>query len=60
MKKENLKKEVVKAILYVCLLITGSLLALMITNNGLIIFTLGMSLGGIFNILEKWIDEKEN
>ena len=59
MKKENLKKETVKAILYICLLFTGSFLAIMITDNGILLFLLGMIFGSIYKLLEKWIDEED-
>lgn len=58
--KENMKKETVKTILFVLLLLVGGTIAVILTDNRFILIISGMIIGATYKILEKWIDEEDN
>lgn len=58
MKKENLKKEAVKAILFILLAVVIGGLTIILTDNTAILIFSGMLIATLSRIFDKWIDEE--
>ena len=56
--KENIKKETVKAVLFVLLLLVIGTTVILLTDNGIILIISGMIISSISKVLNKWIDEE--
>ena len=55
--KEDIKKETIKAVLYVLLILAGGTLAALLTNNSFLLIISGMLIEIVDKIFNKWIDE---
>lgn len=58
MKKENLKKEAVKAILFILLAVVIGGVTIILTDNTAILVFSGMLIATLSRIFDKWIDEE--
>lgn len=59
MKQENLKKEIVKAILFILLLIVLGTIAILLTDNRFVLILTGILISRISKLLDKFIDEED-
>lgn len=55
--KEDLKKETIKAILSVSLILVIGTFTILLTNNSFLLIASGMLIGTIDRIFDKWLDE---
>lgn len=55
--KEDLKKETIKAILSVSLILVVGTLTVLLTDNSILLIISGMLIGTIDRIFDKWLDE---
>ena len=58
MKKENYKKEAIKAILFILLAIVIGEITMILTDNMAILIFSGMLISKLSRIFDKWIDEE--
>lgn len=59
MKQENLKKEIVKAILFIILFIVLGTIAILLTDNRFVLILTGILISRISKLLDKFIDEED-
>ena len=59
MKKENLKKEIVKAILFLLLAVVIGGATIILTDNSAILIFSGILIDTLSRIFDKWIDEED-
>ena len=55
--KEDWKKETIKAVLFVLLILVGVNLTVLLTHNSILLIISGMLIGTIDRIFNKWLDE---
>lgn len=55
--KENWKKEIIKAVLFVLLTLTIGTVTVLLTDNSILLIISGMLIGTVDRIFDKWLDE---
>lgn len=55
--KENWKKEIIKAVLFVLLILTIGTVTVLLTDNSVLLIISGMLIGTVDRIFNKWLDE---
>ena len=55
--KENGKKEIIKAVLFVLLILTIGTVTVLLTDNSILLIISGMLIGTVDRIFDKWLDE---
>ena len=55
--KEDGKKETIKAVLFVLLILVVGTVTILLTNNSIILIISGMLTGTVDKIFNKWLDE---
>lgn len=55
--KEDLKKETIKAVLFVLLILVVGTLTVLLTDNKILLIISGMLIEIIDRIFDKWLDE---
>lgn len=55
--KEDLKKEIIKAVLFVFLILVIGTLTVLLTDNSILLIVSGMLIGTVDRIFDKWLDE---
>lgn len=55
--KEDWKKETIKAVLFVSLILVVGTLTVCLTHNSILLIINGMLIGTIDRIFDKWLDE---
>mgnify|MGYP004557218957 CR=1 FL=1 len=54
---EDWKKEIIKAVLFVLLILVIGTLTVLLTNNSILLIISGMLIGAVDKIFDRWIDE---
>ena len=55
--KEDWKKEIIKAVLFVFLILVIGTLIVLLTDNSVLLIISGMLIGTVDRIFDKWLDE---
>jgi len=55
--KEDWKKETIKAVLFVLLILVVGTLTVLLTDNSILLIISGMLIGTVDKIFDKWLDE---
>ena len=55
--KEDWKKEIIKAVLFVFLILVIGTLTVLLTDNSVLLIISGMLIGTVNRIFDKWLDE---
>jgi len=55
--KEDWKKEIIKAVLFVLLILVIGTLTVLLTDNSILLIISGMLIGTVDRIFDKWLDE---
>ena len=55
--KEDWKKEIIKAALFVFLILVIGTLTVLLTDNSVLLIISGMLIGTVDRIFDKWLDE---
>lgn len=55
--KENWKKEIIKAVLFVLLLLTIGTVTVLLTDNRILLIISGMLIETLDKIFDKWLDK---
>ena len=55
--KEDWKKEIIKAVLFVFLILVIGTLTVLFTDNSVLLIISGMLIGTVDRIFDKWLDE---
>lgn len=55
--KENWKKEIIKAVLFILLILVIGTVTVLLTDNGILLIISGMLIGTVDRIFDKWLDE---
>nr|DAO22428.1 MAG TPA: hypothetical protein [Caudoviricetes sp.] len=55
--KEDWKKEIIKAVLFVFLILVIGTLTVLLTDNSVLLIISGMLIGTVDRIFDKWLDE---
>lgn len=55
--KEDWKKEIIKAVLFILLILVIGTLTVLLTDNSVLLIISGMLIGTVDRIFDKWLDE---
>ena len=55
--KENWKKETIKAVLFILLILVIGTITVLLTDNSIFLIISGMLIGTVDRFFDKWLDE---
>ena len=55
--KKDWKKEIIKAVLFILLILVIGTLTVLLTDNSVLLIISGMLIGTVDRIFDKWLDE---